>query len=238
MKSSMQRTMSKFLAFAFLANVGLMCATLRAQDGKAAYPAMAPLDQYMSADRTAEIALAKSAAPPSVSDAAEVMVLDRDGYATAVKGSNGFVCIVQRSWANTTENAEFWNPKVRSPNCFNAAASRTILPIYLMKTKWVLAGKSRAEISTAIASALDSKEVPPLEPGAMCYMMSKEQYLNDGVKNWHSHVMFYVAGDKAKTWGANQPDTPLIAANNKQERVTVMMMWSDKWSDGTPAPMI
>ncbi len=84
-------------------------ACARAQAAKAPYPAMAPLDQYLIPDEKAEIALARSAAPASISDAAEVMVLRRDGYATAVKGSNGFVCIVERSWAKPTDDPEFWN---------------------------------------------------------------------------------------------------------------------------------
>ena len=74
-------------------------------------------------------------------------------------------------------HTDFWNPKVRSPICFNPPAARTFVPIYLMKTKLVLAGKSKTEIVQAIASALDKKELPALEPGAMCYMMSKQQYL-------------------------------------------------------------
>src|ERR1700689_4677579 len=115
----------------------------RAQAAKASYPAMAPLDQYLIPDEKAEAALARSSAPASVSDAAEVMVLRRDGYATAVKGSNGFVCIVERSWAKSTDDPEFWNPKVRAPNCFNPAASRTFLLIYLKKTKLALAGQSK-----------------------------------------------------------------------------------------------
>src|ERR1017187_3983779 len=81
----------------------------RAQAAKATYLVMAPLDQYLIPDE-AEIALARSSAPASISDAAEVMVLRRDGYATAVKGSNGFVCIVERSWAKPTDDPEFWNP--------------------------------------------------------------------------------------------------------------------------------
>src|SRR5579871_1247449 len=101
-----------------------------AQAAKASYPVLAPLDQYLIPDEKAEIALARSSAPRSISDAAEVMVLRRGGYAAAVKGSNGFVCIVERSWAKPTDDPEFWNPKVRAPNCFNPAASRTFLPIF------------------------------------------------------------------------------------------------------------
>jgi hypothetical protein len=140
----------------------LACA--QAQVEKASYPVMAPLEQYLIADENAEIALARSAAPTSISNAAEVMVLRRDGYTTPVKGSNGFVCIVERSWANVTNDPQFWNPKVRAPHCFNPPAARTFLPFFLMKSKLVLAGKSKAEIAAAIASALDKKELPPLAP--------------------------------------------------------------------------
>jgi hypothetical protein len=42
-------------------------------------------------DRAAEIAMAKSAAPPSIADKATVLVLTPHGYETAIKGSNGFV---------------------------------------------------------------------------------------------------------------------------------------------------
>ena len=210
----------------------------QAQAANAAYPAMAPLDEYLSASRNAEIALARSAAPPSIADKAEVMVLGPGGFTTAVKGSNGFLCLVERSWANATGDPEFWNPKVRSPNCFNAVAARTIAPIFLMKTRLVLQGKSRTEIAAAIASALDSKQLPPLAPGAMCYMMSKQQYLNDTGKSWHPHVMFYGAGDAAGSWGANLPGSPILASNDPQERVTVFMVVVGHWSDGSPAPPV
>src|ERR1700724_744085 len=128
-----------------------------AQAAKAPYPVMAPLNQYLIPDEKAEIALARSSAPASISDAAEVMVLRRDGYETAVKGSNGFVCIVQRSWAKPTDDPEFWNSKVRAPNCFNPAASRTFLLILLKKTKLVLAGQSKAHILPATQCALEKQ---------------------------------------------------------------------------------
>lgn len=118
-------------------------------------------------------------------------VLERDGYAVVVKGSNGFVCIVERSWGTTTDDPQFWNPKIHAPHCFNAPAANTALPFYLMKTKLVLAGRSKAEIAVATASPLNKKELPPLAPETMVYMMSKQQYLNDDGKNWHPHVMFY-----------------------------------------------
>jgi hypothetical protein len=233
----MQKKTLSSLALVFLVRVILPDATYlaRAQAEKAPYPAMAPLDQYLVPDQNSEIALARSAAPASISDAAEVMVLGRQGYATAVKGSNGFLCLVERSWGAATDQPEFWNPKVRSPICFNPSAARTFAPIFLMKTKLVLAGKSKTEILRATASALDKKELPALEPASMCYMLSKQQYLNDDGKSWHPHVMFFVAGNAEKSWGANLPGSPVISTDDPEERVTVFMVLAAKWSDGTPA---
>ena len=153
----------------------------RAQDGQTPYPRMAPLDQYLMTDRRSEIMLARSAAPSSVSEGAEVMVLERTGYASAARGRNGFLCLVERSWGAATNDRDFWNAKVRSPVCFNPAAARTYVPVYLMKTKLVLAGRSKTEVVQAIQSALDKKELPALEPGAMAYMMSKRQYLRSAI---------------------------------------------------------
>jgi hypothetical protein len=200
------------------------------------YATMAPLDQYMIPDNASEITLARTAAPKPISDEAEVLVLGRDGYTTAVKGTNGFVCLVQRSWAAATDFPEFWNAKIRAPICYNPASARTYLPIILMKTKLVVAGKSKAEIAQAVKSGLDSKQLPPLEPGAMCYMMSKRQYLNDHDKNWHPHMMWFVPGGAAASWGANLPGSPTLAANDPEERLTIMLVWVGHWSDGTPAP--
>ena len=200
------------------------------------YPAMAPLDQYLIADEKAEIALARSAAPASIADGATVMVLGRQGYTTVVQGTNGFLCYVERSWANDTDHPEFWNPKARTPNCFNAAAAGSVSLLYLMKTRLVLEGKSKAEIAQAIAAALDSGAVPALAPGGMCYMLSKEQYINDEGHSWHPHVMFYAQGDAAKSWGANLPGSPVLAAFDPQERLTTFFVVVHNWSDGTPGP--
>jgi hypothetical protein len=234
----MENKTAKLLAWAFLLQA-VSLGTIRqarAQSETAPYPAMAPLNQYLVPDENSEIALARSAAPKSISDEAEVMVLGPKGYTTAVKGTNGFLCIVERSWGAPTDEPDFWNPKVRAPHCFNPAAAKTFLPIFLMKTKLVLAGKSKAEIVEATASALDKKELPALEPGAMCYMTSKQQYLNDRGKSWHPHLMVFVSGDAAKSWGANLPGSPVLAANDPQERVTIFLILVDNWSDGTPAP--
>src|SRR5271168_563417 len=145
----------------------------------AGYPTMAPQDQYMM-DLAAEIALAKSAAPPSIADEATVLVLTRHGYDTAIKGSNGFVCAVERSWMSQYDFPQFWNPHMRGPLCYNPAAVRSILPYTIRRTQWVLAGRTKPEIIAATKDGIQKHTLPPLEAGAMTYMMSKQQYLNDG----------------------------------------------------------
>jgi hypothetical protein len=232
----MYKKIINLIALAFLMQGNLPGASAQAvaQSEKDPYPVMAPLNQYLSADQNSEIALARSAAPASISDKAEVMVLGREGYTTAVKGTNGFVCIVERSWGNATDVPDFWNPKMRAPHCFNQPAAQTFLPIFLLKTKLVLAGKSKAEIAQAVASALDKKELPALAPGAMCYMMSKQQYLGDRDKSWHPHLMFFILGNAEKSWGANLPGSPILAADDPQEGVTIFMVVVSQWSDATP----
>jgi hypothetical protein len=208
---------------------------LPAQAPASAYRAMAPLTSYLIPNEADEIALARSAAPASIASAAAVMVLRRDGYATVAKGSNGFVCIVERSWGAATSDPNFWDPKTRGPICFNPASARSFLLIYLMKTKLVLAGKSKAEIARQTGVALDNKQLPGLEPGAMCYMLSRRQHLNDGAaSNWHPHLMFFVAGDAAKSWGADVPGSPVISSPDPEERATILMVVVGNWSDGTP----
>ncbi|NYF52953.1 hypothetical protein [Tunturiibacter gelidoferens] len=208
----------------------------RAQAPAAPYPVAAPLDQYLIPEKTSEIELARSAAPASISDGAEVLVLSQQGYTTAVKGSNGFVCLVERSWAKSTDDPEFWNPKVQAPHCLNAPAAKTYLPIVLLKTKLVLAGKSKTEIAQTLKAALDKKELPTLEPNAMCYMMSKQQYLSDDDTHWHPHMMWYVPGDATQSWGANLAGVPTIAGNVPEDRMTIFLLRVGHWSDGTLAP--
>src|ERR1700683_2479137 len=231
----MKRKIIRTIALGSFALVVVLCAALQdhAQDTKTPYPNMAPVDQYLIADRDAEIALARSAAPESISHDAEVMVLGRHGYETAVKGTNGFVCIVERSWTAGIEDPNFWNPKLRGPICLNAAAARTYLPFTIKKTEWVLAGQSKAQMFDNIKAALDKKELPMQEPGAMCYMLSKQQYLGDSATHWHPHLMFFVPRTDAASWGADVPGSPILSGDDPQDSLMIFMVPVGKWSDGT-----
>jgi hypothetical protein len=140
---------------------------------------------------------------------------------------------------------EFWNPKNRSPICYNPQAARTILPITYMRTKLALAGKSKAEIKAGMKTALEKKELPALEQGAMSYMMSKQAYLTDkGITqdgaHTLAHMMFYTPQINPADWGANMDNSPIVIdprGKNDPEPINIFMMLTGAWSDGSPAPL-
>ena len=205
----------------------------QAQGTNAPYASMAPLDQYLIADRNAEISLAKSAAPKAISDNADVLVLERQGYKTAAKGTNGFVCMVERSWTAPFGDPEFWNPRIRGPVCFNPPAARTYLPITISRTQLALAGKSESQMHDAINSAFDKRELPALEAGSMSYMLSKQGYLGDQAGHFHPHLMFWAERTQPESWGVGAPGSPIIGKEEIPGRLTIFIIPVGKWSDGT-----
>jgi hypothetical protein len=213
---------------------------MRSQEAKTKYPHMAPFEEYLIADRNAEIALARSAAPESISKDATVLVLGRRGYETAVEGKNGFVCAVERGWMSPADAPEFWNPKLRGPICFNPQAARSVLPTTYKRTEMVLAGKTAAEIVEGNKALFDRGELPALEPGAMSYMLSKEAYLTDDGGHNLAHLMFYTPPLEGRAWGADLPKSPvmLIPQFKGVQPIDVFIVPVGRWSDGTPAPVM
>ena len=211
----------------------------RKEDRSTAYPSMASIEQYLMPDRNAEIALARSAAPESISSDAKVLVLGWRGYETAIEGKNGFVCIVERSWTSPFNSSEFWNPRIRVPQCFNPAAARSILPLTIKRTEMVLAGLSKAQMIDSIRAGFGNKDLPAPEPGAMSYMMSRAGYLNDALGHHVPHLMFYFPLTDKASWGADLPDSPVTLNPQFQggpEPITEFVIPVGRWSDGTPAP--
>lgn len=221
--------------------------TAIAQQSETPYPKMASIEEYLMADRGAEIALARSAAPETISRDATILVLGRDGFETAVEGTNGFVCMVDRGWSGPFDWPELWNPKIRAAACLNPQAVRSILPIAEMRARMVLAGSSTADIVTALEAAFESHRLPKLESGAMSYMMARSAYLTDAGEHNGAHVMFYTQVATSEDWGANVPGSPILASpywffSPKGERhpeglpsMLVFLIGTSTWSDGTPA---
>ncbi len=218
-----------------------------AQNASTSYTQMAPIDAYLMTDRSAEIALARSAAPESISRAATILVLNRTGFETAIEGSNGFVCLVERGWNGPFGWPEIWNPKIRAAACLNPQAARSILPTSLLRAKLVLAGRSRADILSALKDAYAKQQLPPLEDGAMAYMLAKDAYLTDEGGHNLPHLMFYTELQDGSDWGSGMEGSPVLAspfwyftpeakeAASALPQVLVFLVALNNWSDGTSA---
>ncbi len=220
----MRLTKVSAIAINGLALLVVLGTTYRAmpQDVATPYPKMAPIGQYLM-DRTAEIALARSAAPESIS---------RDA----------------RGWMAMFDHPEFWNPKIRAADCLNPPAARSVLPYVYKRTELLLAGHSKPEVIAAIKAAIDKKELPALEQGTVDYMMSKSSYLTDNGDHNGPHLMFYETSKDDAAWGANLTNSPVLSVNywyvsaqaypqlKTFPPMSVFLVGVDKWSDGTPAP--
>jgi hypothetical protein len=223
-----------------LAGVVTVVGAAQRENVKSLYSDMAPLDQYLMPDRQIEIGLARSAAPAAISDHATILVLTPHGYDTAIEGNNGFTCMVERAWMSPVDNLEFWNPKNRSPICYNPPATRSIVPFTIKTTELVLMHLSKTQVFERIQALVASHALPTPEPGAMSYMMSKSGYLNDDVGHWHPHLMFHIPKTDAASWGANLPSSPVQLDTEHREvpePETIFMVPVGNWSDGTPAPV-
>jgi hypothetical protein len=239
---------SIFLSAFVLAAALIATWPVAAQDPKQPYPTMAPVEQYLM-DRDAEIALARSAAPNAISHDASVIVLTRHGYEIAVQGKNGWVCWVGRGWMAMFDHPEFWNPKIRAADCLNPPAARSVLPYAYKRTELLLAGHSKPDVIATIKSAIEKKELPALEPGSVCYMMSKGSYLTDNGDHNGPHLMFYETAKDDAAWGANLTNSPVLSVNywyisaqsypqlkSFPPLSVFLVVVVGKWSDGTPAP--
>ncbi len=207
----------------------------QAQDPKAPYASMAPLDQYLMVDRDAEIAMARSAALEAISRDADVLALGRHGYETAVKGKNGFVCVVERSWMLPYDDPEFWNPKVRLPLCLNPPAARSHLPLTFNQTELAFPGMSKTQMFDRTKTAFDKSELPVPEPGSMCYMLSKQQNFGPKYGNADPHLMFWFPQKDHMNWGADFPGSAVDVHQYSPQPITEFVISASKWSDGTAA---
>ena len=253
-RARMKKSLAGILALFVLASAGAFAqsqtqsstATPAPADLKKKYPKMAPIDEYLM-DRDAEIALAKSAAPDAISKDATVLVLTRQGWETAIKGTNGFVCNVERGWTGSIDFPEIWNPNIKGADCLNPTAAKDILPLEYKLTDMALAGDSEEQRVAGIQEAFAKGELPSLEPGAMGYMMSKGAYLSDDPPSAFSHLMFFEPTRKTDSnWGGWLPHVPMGSSSywfpqpgvetpldQKLPAMRVLYIAVPRWSDGT-----
>jgi len=176
------------LMLATLGNAGILL-------GQSPFPSRPPLRDYLM-PRDAEIALARSAAPASISDRATIKVLTPSGFEVASQGDNGAVCLVMRGFsAPTYTPAQFrdlvYDPTVHAPICFTAPAAKTAMPYYELRTKLAIEGKGPDQIARAVEAAYDAGQLPHRDAVTFAYMWSADMQLGPGIGAWHPHVMVF-----------------------------------------------
>jgi len=176
-----------------------------------------PLREYLM-PREAEIALARSAAPPNITNKATIKVLTEAGYQVAKQGDNGFVCLVMRGWsAPTFTPAPFrdlvYDPRVRAPICFNPVAARTVLPLQELRTKLAMERKGPDQIAEDVQAAYAKGALPKMEAVAFAYMWSAAQFLAPAIGAWHPHIMVYTPYYENSMLGGNDfaGTTPFVS---------------------------
>ena len=131
--------------------------------------------------RDLELRLAVNALPKDLRGAASVLVLEKDGYAKALTGTNPFTCMVSRRGGN------FY------PVCFDEEGARTILPAFADDVVLRLKGANDQEVERQLADGFEQGRYrPPARPG-IAYMLSPATYMVEDGKLARSvpHTMFY-----------------------------------------------
>ena len=193
------------------------------------------LSPYLMPDRAAEVALARSAASPQISDSATVMVLTRSGFVQAARGTNGFTCMVLHSFDSRIGDPGFWDARIRAPICLNPAAVRTVLREMLKRSEWIMAGVQPAEIAVRTRKAYASHELLMPDPGAMAYMLSPRQHLANSDPHWMPHLMFFFDRSfPAASFGTGGSPTTIIdgSVDDPEAPYLTLLVPVRRWSDG------
>jgi hypothetical protein len=159
-----------------------------------------------STPRERQIELALSAAPKEVSSKASVYILGPKGYEKVREGTNGFTCLVERSFKGTTQTSS-------APACFDAEGSRTLMLTYLRKEELRSEGKSEQEIKDDIQKGYEDGRFKVAGIGFL-YMMSDENYVYDDQSQQSGfvppHLMFYAPYKTAKDLGYDSVSPTMV----------------------------
>lgn len=144
-------------------------------------------------DERQELALARSAAPQKISEAASIWTLGHDGYERIVEGTNGFNCLVLRKWSAIFDDQRElfdWDGLV-APICYDPVASKGPMLEQFLRAKSGLEGDSHDEIKRAVYEAYVDGKLPTPIAVSFAYMYSSAQKLSPNVGHWHPHLMVY-----------------------------------------------
>jgi hypothetical protein len=185
------------------------------------------LDASMPRERQIELAL--SAAPIEVSSKAAIYILGPKGYEKVREGTNGFSCLVERSFQGTTEVSS-------APACYDGEGSRTLMLATMHSEELRAEGKSEAEIEDNIAKGYTDGRFKVPGPGFL-YMMSNENYVYDAQYRKSifvpPHLMFYAPYKTAKDVGyesISHTMVPYLLGSGEPGAMIVVAVPKDKSS--------
>jgi hypothetical protein len=163
--------------------------------------------------QASEIALAKSAAPVTISDHATIKVLTTSGFKVVHQGDNGFVCMVMRGFSGPTYTPAqlrglVYDSSVRAPICFDPKAASEVMPYYELRTKLAMEGKNPDQIAEGVQAAYSRGELPKRDGVSFAYMWSADQNLAS-FGHWHPHVMIFAPYYDNSMMGGNTFGAPL-----------------------------
>lgn len=178
----------------------------------------------------AEIAAALAAGPPSIRDAAGVYVATPRGFELARASTNGFHCLVERSFPGAFE-----------PQCFDEEGSRTLMQATLLTARLRGEGRSEPEVRAAVAAAWAAGELrAPTRPG-INYMLHPENRVpvdpeGTTIVPYGPHLMFYVPYLTNRDLGSDgSPAAPTFVINEGQPGAYAIVPVATGGGHGAPA---
>jgi len=195
----------KKTTFAGVLSIGVLSSGAAAQD-KPQEPAREVHLVTASTPRERQIDLALSAAPTEVSSKAAVYILGPKGYEKVREGTNGFSCLIERSFKGTTQTSS-------APACFDAEGSGSIMVAYLRREELRAEGKSEEEVKEDIAQGYEDGRFKVPGPGFL-YMMSNENFVYNNVSGKSGfvapHLMFYAPNKTANDVGYDSVSPTMV----------------------------
>ena len=178
---------------------------------------------------SAEIALARGAAPAAISDSADIWVLRDSAYARVRQGTTGAGCLVLRPRAGSIV-----------PVCFDPRAARSVLRAELLAHRLRSRGMSPEAADTAVERAIHAGQIERPAPGAMGWMMSPRQiFLTPDGRNigaWRPHVMIYMPSARPNSIGFEAVEGGAMFLDKAGQALAHVVVVTAGWADGSRGP--
>jgi hypothetical protein len=177
-----------------------------------------------------ETALARTGAPPALSDSADVYLLRRGGHVKVATGTNGAACLVARD-----------HPESLYPICYDPEAARTIMLAEMERNRLRERGVPEDSVDATIQEGYRSGRLKTPSRPAIAYMMSRHQVIYAGARGprvgaWFPHLMIYMPNaTRAQLAMPGMPSGDLTLSNEGKPDAHYVVMTRD-WANSASLP--